>query len=62
MGKITDINKNRPKEVDLYYELINAVQQKFEEESRHETALRYILNAERANSDPQSSKDDSEAV
>lgn len=31
----------------LYHELIYAVSEKFEGETRHETALRYIINAEK---------------
>lgn len=33
---------------ESYYELIMEVEQKFENESRHETALRYIQRAERS--------------
>lgn len=34
-----------------YYELINAVQNKYEGESRHDTALRYIKERENRNSE-----------
>lgn len=37
----------------LYYELIYAVGNKYEGESRHETALRYIKNAENQRSGPE---------
>ena len=39
-------NKERQKEIDLYYELLWAVNRKFPNETRHETALRYIKEME----------------
>jgi len=43
-------NKNRTKLLKikhLYYELINAVENKYSNETRHETALRFIEQAQR---------------
>ncbi len=36
----------------LYYELLYAVERKFADESRHETALRYIRQAEEMHTEP----------
>ncbi len=36
-----------------YYELLYAVESKYENETRHETALRYIKSVERGRDEPQ---------
>lgn len=36
-----------PASIEMYYELLNAVARDYPHESRHQTALRYIRNAER---------------
>lgn len=46
------IAKERAQAVEPYYELIMAVGNKFEGETRHQTALRYIKQAEESNNEP----------
>ena len=48
-GKIADLERQRDElkaDAERYQELLYAVQRKFPNESRHETALRYIKHAE----------------
>jgi hypothetical protein len=44
--RMKQMHKSRKELEKLYYELLYAVERKFENESRHETALRYIREAE----------------
>ncbi len=44
--KTKTLPDNCPLEEDKYYELLYAVETKYPNESRHETALRYIKEAE----------------
>jgi hypothetical protein len=37
---------------DKYYELLGAVDNKYPDETRHETALRYIRSAEKSTDEP----------
>ena len=46
MSIVTNTNKNQPKEVELYWDILNTVEIKVFGESRHETAIRYIKEAE----------------
>jgi len=46
MSKLTQTIEELEDHADLYSELLYAVQNKFEGETRHETALRYIRSAE----------------
>ena len=49
MEKCEEISKK-------YYELLYGVASKFPDESRHETALRYILNAEKCGNNAEQTK------
>jgi hypothetical protein len=53
MSKLTQTIEELEDRADLYGELLYAVQSKFEGESRHETALRYIKSAETRISGPE---------
>jgi len=46
MSRLTDAIEDLEDRADKYYELLYAVQNKFPDETRHETALRYIQQAE----------------
>jgi len=53
---IVDYNKEYFILLDKYNELIYAVERKFENETRHQTALKYIREAEKVVNEPQSVK------
>ena len=47
-----DSSKRQPLTDDLYYELLFAVGNKYPDETRHQTALRYIKQAEMSSAGP----------
>jgi len=47
MNNVVDIKSKQDEVIGLYQELILAVESKFPNETRHETALRYIKSFER---------------
>ena len=52
MSRLTDTIEDLEDRADKYYDLLYAVHRKFPNETRHETALRYIQNAESHDSNP----------
>ncbi len=53
MSRLTDAIEDLEDRADKYYELLYAVQNKFPGETRHETALRYIQQAEKSDNTAQ---------
>ena len=58
MSRLTDAIEDLEDRADKYYDLLYAVQSKFPNETRHETALRYIQNAESHDSNPPKSREE----